>query len=297
MYNPQLETFIRVADAGSFSKAAEEVYITPSAIIKQINLLETELDVQLFERTHRGLTLTEAGKSLYKDVKYIIRYCKDSVIRAKNAMQECTNIIRIGTSPMTPAQILVELWPKIHEYCPEIKFQLIPFENTPENAREILRNLGQNIDIVAGIFDDTLLDLRKCHGLELMREPVCCAVSINHKLASKTRLTVEDLYGENLMLIRRGWSKYVDRLRDDIWTNHPQINVMDFEFYDVDVFNKCEISNNVLMAIGNWENVHPLLKIIPVEWDHTIPFGLLHSPAPSEIVQSVLSAIRAVVKH
>lgn len=40
MYNPQLETFIRVADAGSFNKAAEQSYITPTAVIKQINLQE-----------------------------------------------------------------------------------------------------------------------------------------------------------------------------------------------------------------------------------------------------------------
>lgn len=43
MYNPQLETFIKVADAGSFNKAAEESYITTTAIIKQINLLEDSL--------------------------------------------------------------------------------------------------------------------------------------------------------------------------------------------------------------------------------------------------------------
>ncbi len=73
MYNPQLETFIKVADAGSFNKSAEKLYITPTAVIKQINLLEAELDVKLFERTHRGLTLTKAGKSLYQDTKYIIQ--------------------------------------------------------------------------------------------------------------------------------------------------------------------------------------------------------------------------------
>ena len=112
MYNPQLETFLRVADAGSFNKAAEELYITPSAVIKQINLLEAGLDIQLFERTHRGLILTKAGKSLYQDAKYIIQYCRDSVTRAKNAMQEDINIIRIGTSPMTPAQLLMQLWSK-----------------------------------------------------------------------------------------------------------------------------------------------------------------------------------------
>lgn len=135
MYNPQLETFIRVADAGSFNKAAEQSFITPTAVIKQINLLESELDVKLFERTHRGLKLTKAGMSLYNDAKYIIQYCKDSVVRAKNSMQEDRSVIRIGTSPMTPAGILVDLWPKIHKLCPEIKFQLVPFENTGKCQR------------------------------------------------------------------------------------------------------------------------------------------------------------------
>ena len=109
MYNPQLETFLCVADAGSFNKAAEKLYISPPAVIKQINLLEDNLNLQLFVRTHRGLILTEAGKSLYQDAKYIIQYCKDSVTRAKNAMQDSADVIRIGTSPMTPAQVLVDL--------------------------------------------------------------------------------------------------------------------------------------------------------------------------------------------
>ena len=94
--------------------------------------------MQLFVRTHRGLQLTEAGKSLAQDTKYIIQYCKDSITRAKNAMQRDEEIIRIGTSPMTPAQVLVDLWPKLQEACPNTKFQLVPFDNTPENAREIL---------------------------------------------------------------------------------------------------------------------------------------------------------------
>ena len=121
MYNPQLETFLRVADAGSFNKAAEESFITPTAVIKQINLLENSLDVKLFERTHRGLILTKAGQSLYQDTNYIIQYCRDSVTRAKNAMREDTNMIRIGSSPMTPAQLLMQIWPKIQAHCPDIR--------------------------------------------------------------------------------------------------------------------------------------------------------------------------------
>lgn len=50
---------------------------------------------------------------------------------------------------------------------------MVPFENTPENAREILGNLGQNIDVVAGIFDETKLDVRQCAGFEISRQPLC----------------------------------------------------------------------------------------------------------------------------
>lgn len=296
MYNPQLETFIRVADAGSFNKAAEESYITPTAVIKQINLLEKSLDVKLFDRTHRGLILTEAGKSLYQDTKYIIQYCKDSVTRAKNAMQGDTKVIRIGSSPMTPAQLLMQLWPKIQVHCPDIKFQIIPFENTPENAREILGNLGKNIDVIGGIFDKTMLELRHCEGLELSREPFCCAVSVHHRLAAKDRLKVSDLYGENLMLMRRDWSTYVDQLRDDIWKNHAQINIVDFDFYSMEAFNRCENSNDVLLAIPGWANVHPLLKVIPVELEHSIPYGLLHAPQPSETVRQFLKAAQLAAR-
>ena len=99
MYNPQLETFLRVADAGSFNKAAEELFITPPAVIKQITSLESNLGVQLFHRSPRGLKLTEAGKSIYRDAQYIIQYCKDSVVRAKNAAEEGDKVIRIGVSP------------------------------------------------------------------------------------------------------------------------------------------------------------------------------------------------------
>ena len=294
MYNPQLETFLCVVECGSFNRAAEKLYISPPAVIKQINLLEESLDLQLFVRTHRGLVLTKAGQSLYQDARYIIQYCRDSVTRARNAMQESGSSIRIGTSPMTPAQVLVELWPRVQKYCPDVKFQLVPFENTPQNAREILANLGQNIDVVAGIFDETMLNLRQCAGLELSREPICCAVSVHHRLAEKDRLSIQDLYGENLMLMRRGWSHYVDLLREDIWKNHPQIHIVDFDFYDVEAFNQCENNNRVLMAIENWRYVHPLLKIMRVDWDYTIPFGLLHSPSPSPTVQQFLNAVQKV---
>lgn len=295
MYNPQLETFIHVADVGSFNKAAEELYITPTAVIKQINLLEKNLELQLFKRTHRGLILTESGKSFYQDAKYVIQYCKDSVVRAKNAAHESDNVIRIGTSPMTPGQFLMELWPKIHKICPDVKFELIPYENTPENAREILKNLGKNIDIVAGLFDPLFLEKRQCAALELYKEPIQCAVSLHHPFAAKEQLTVEDLYGENLMLIESGWNHHLDILRNELKQNHPQINIVDFDFFSMKVFNECEKSDDIIMTVEYWKNIHPLLKTIPIKWNYIIPFGILHSPNPSESVQKFLNAVRQVL--
>ena len=296
MYNLQLETFIVVADLGSFNKAAEALYITPPAVTKQINLLENDLGLQLFIRTHRGLTLTEAGKSLYKDAKYIIQYCKDSVERAKKAMEEKDNVIRVGTSTMTRAAPVVEAWSKVRGNYPDIRLQMIPFMNSQENAREILKNLGTNIDIVGGIFDETMLELRQCQGMELSRQRICCAVSVNHRLAEKEILTVQDLYGERFLMMHRGWSRYVDELREDIWKNHPQIQVVDFDLYSMEIFNQCENSNGILMAVENWKEAHPLLKIIPVEWKYTIPYGILYSTEPSELVKRFLKAIKKQYK-
>ena len=297
MYNLQLETFIVVADMGSFNKAAEALYITPPAVTKQINLLEKDLDLKLFVRTHRGLALTEAGKSLYRDAKYIIQYCKESVGRAKKAMQEKDNIIRIGTSPMTPAAPLVQEWAKVQKEYPDIKLQIVPFMNSLENAREILKNLGQNIDVVGGIFDETMLKLRGCSGMEMSRQQLCCAVSVNHRLADREVLTFQDLYGENFLMMHRGWSNYVDELRDDIWKNHPQIRVTDFDIYSVEVFNRCENSNDILMAVENWKDVHPLLKVIPVDWKYTIPYGILYSQEPSPLVKRFLRAMGRLGAH
>lgn len=296
MSNIHFDTFIRVAEAGSFNKAAEELYITSTAVIKQMNLMENDLGVRLFDRTHRGLTLTKAGESLYRDAKYITEYCLVAFARAKDAMKEERSVIRIGTSPMTPAQLLTDLWPKIHAHCLDVNFQLIPFENTPQNAREILRNLGKNIDVVTGVFDETLLDFRQCKGLEISKEPLCCAVSVYHPLADKSELTIEDLYGENLMIIDRGWSHYVDKLRDELEKNHQQINITDFDFYDISVFNRCEQNKDVLLVIKGWDCVHPMIKVIPVKWEHTIPFGLLHSAEPSETVARFLSAVKTVTQ-
>jgi len=296
LYNPQLDTFIQTSDAGSFNKAAEELFITPTAVAKQINLLENDIGVKLFKRTHSGIVLTSAGRSLYLSAKDIVRLCGEAANRARSVSKNYTDVIRIGTSPLTPADTFFRIWPQLYARCPDIKYQLIPYENSLKSAEKILGSLGTNIDVIAGIFDEELLKARKCSGLVLSHKPICAAVSITHRLSKRKKLSISDLYGENLLLIKHGWCLSTDIMRDEIKRKHSQIHVTDFDFYNVDVFNQCENNKAVLMAIDSWSNVHPLLRIIPVDWPYTIPYGLFHAPKPSAAVERFLDAVKEISK-
>ena len=154
-----------------------------------------------------GLTavffLTAAGASLAEDARYVIQYSKDSIVRAGgHGAGGRDHPHRVFAHDAGPGPCGFDA--SVAGLDQRIKFQVIPFENTPENAREILSHLGRNIDVVAGIFDETMLRLRRCQGFELKRTPLCCALSLHHPLARKDFLTVEDLHGEALMLIRKG---------------------------------------------------------------------------------------------
>lgn len=80
----------------NYRKHRMSIKETDAQNIQQVNPLEQELGLTLFERTHRGIELTKAGRSVYGDAKYLIRYSKDSITRAKNAMQGEEKTIRIG---------------------------------------------------------------------------------------------------------------------------------------------------------------------------------------------------------
>ena len=83
MYDRHLDTFLEVADSGSFLKASERLYISANAVTKQINLLESDLGVKLFSRSRQGLKLTEAGKLIYAEAKKMIRHSRTVLQKAK----------------------------------------------------------------------------------------------------------------------------------------------------------------------------------------------------------------------
>lgn len=293
MYNPQLITFISVAENGSFTKAADALYITPTAVMKQINALEERLGVTLFERNNHGLSLNEAGKSFLQDARYIIDYSDRALKKLRDLdNKDRQQSIRIGTSIMTPAKFLLDMWSEIQKFNPYLKIELIPFENTPVNSVEILKNLGKHIDIVAGLYDDGFLKERCCKAAHLYDKKLSFAVPVTHPLCKKTTIEMSDLKGERVFLIRRNWNEYIDELRDDLVANGAE--VADFDMFNMSAFNRAAQENAPIITVEGWEDVHPLLKIVPVDWDYKIPFGILYSPTPTKQVRDFINMLKKI---
>lgn len=83
MYDPIVKTFITVADCGSFTSAASKLYISPTAVMKQINTLKSRMSLTLLSRNSSGVELTKAGKVIYLAAKDIIERCENAYNRQK----------------------------------------------------------------------------------------------------------------------------------------------------------------------------------------------------------------------
>ena len=86
-------------------------------------------------------------------------------------------------------------------------------------------------------------------------------------------------------------------MRDELSTKHPEINLIDFDLYDVGIFNECEQSGDLLVAIQGWSIVHPMMKVIRADWAFEMPIGILYPPEPSETVSRFLAAAREVLEQ
>jgi DNA-binding transcriptional LysR family regulator len=288
MYNPILDTFICVVDCGSFTKAAELLHISPTAVMKQMNAFENHLDLKLLDRTPTGIHLTPAGEVIYKDAKFMIDYSKKSISSANAATTAYDTTFCVGTSLLNPAKPFMDLWYRVNKDFPEYKLHLVPFEDNHEGILSEIEKLGEKFDFLIGVCDSKEW-LSRCSFLPLGRYKKMIAVSREHPLAKKSCVEVKDLYGETLMMVQRGDSGTNDFIRNDLEKNHPSIHIEDTpSFYDMTVFNRCAETGKVLLTIECWKDVHPGLVSIPVNWDYSIPYGLLYSlNAPDDVLKFV----------
>lgn len=277
MYNPLLDTFLTVIDCKSFTKAAEKLFITPTAVMKQMNTFENHINIKLIERTPTGVSLTPAGEIIYRDAKFIMDYSEKSIASAKAASLKHNTTFYVGTSMLNPAKPFMDLWYMLNQYFPDYKLHLVPFEDNHEGILSEIKSLGEKFDFLIGVCDSKAW-LSLCNFLPLGRYKKMIAISPEHRLATKKIVEISDLYGETLMMVKKGDSGINDLMRNDLKMNHPQIAIENTpHFYDMSVFNRCAETGNVLLTIECWQDVHPGLVSIPVNWDYSIPYGLLYS--------------------
>lgn len=258
--------------AAALPRRQDQLFISPTAVMKQVNLLEAHLKLKLIQRTSHGIRLTPAGEVIYQDAKFLFEYSKRSVESARQAMDADSRTFRVGTSLLNPAKPFMDLWYRVNRQFPDYKLHLVPFEDDHTGILGEIAGLGEKFDFLMAICDSKLW-LDQCHMLPLCRCKKMCAVSREHRLQGKSSLRFR-LYGETLMMVKQGDSRTNDRIRADLTRDHPAIQIEDTpQFYDISVFNRCAETGNVLLILDCWQDVHPALVSIPVEWEYSSPYG------------------------
>ncbi len=293
MLNPQIETFIKVAEEGSFSKASEKMYLSKVSVMKQIDALEGRTGIKLFIRTNHGAVLTPAGRAFYQDALKLKNDAENALARAKGIAGKERNVIRVGTSMLRSCKPLMELWAEMDNGNFPFQIEMIPFNDEPSELNKVFDSLGKNIDMIVGGIGTEKQMLGRLF-LPLKKLKCCIALSRKHPLSAKKSLTWADLSGENMLLVKRGSTPVLDAMRTEIETEHPDIHLIDMQNpYDVTVFNECERMGYIMETLDAWADVHPSLVTLPMEWDYEIPCGIMYSSKASGAVRAFIEAVKS----
>ncbi len=132
--------FYTVAKCGSLTKAAEELYISQPAVSQSVKQLENQLGVTLFNRTHRGMELSEqGGKLIFKEVEEALKLFYAAENRLAEMKAEATGSIRIGASDTIFKYFLADKIVDFHERFPAVKIELLA-DFTPETIELLKAN-------------------------------------------------------------------------------------------------------------------------------------------------------------
>lgn len=119
-----ISTFVRVAEFGSFQKAAEAQNTTPQAVSKAIRQLEQQLGIRLFHRTTRKNSLTEEGERLLESVKPNLEGLLGALSKTRNAAKDTEGTVRIAAGGAVGRKVLIPLLAEFQQHYPRIQVDL-----------------------------------------------------------------------------------------------------------------------------------------------------------------------------
>jgi LysR family transcriptional activator of glutamate synthase operon len=203
----QIHYFVTIARTGSFTAAADELFVSQSSLSKQIIALERELGVQLFDRSRRKVTLTEAGKAL---LTHAVR-----MDQAHTSMVADLEGYRPGAEPLSIAAIPVIAHYGIPKYVAAFR------EAHP--AIRVTLEKREAVEIAPALSDHRYdLAFTRAHCLDRDRhtwmkvspDRLIVVVSTDHRLASKPVVGLEDLKDETFVVLDRYTA--VDQIMEEV---------------------------------------------------------------------------------
>ena len=149
MNTQELKCFLRVAERSNFTRAAEELYLTPPTVTHHIQKLESELGVQLFQRDSRSVQLTLEGEIFYQDAREIIMKIEAAFSHVNDIRNSKNTFLRIGCITSQEASALSKPLARLREKFPCVEPRIIIADFTQQ-----LRMLKEDhLDLVLGSRD------------------------------------------------------------------------------------------------------------------------------------------------
>lgn len=193
----QVQYFLAIAETGSFSVAADNLYISQSSLSKQILALEKNLDVQLFDRSKRKVSLTEAGKAFQKHAQNFDDLYK-SMLVDMGEFRKTLPTLSIAAIPVIAQYGITTFIAKFRSEYPDVNLVLEERE-----ASTVLPALFQDKYDLAFVRDYGV-DSSQFSTIEIVTDKLMIAVSKNHRLADRETLSLAELSNENFIMFNKG---------------------------------------------------------------------------------------------
>lgn len=187
METPALRAFITVAESGSFSAAAERLFLSQPAVSKRVASLETELGTRLFDRIGRQVLLTEAGRNLLPRAHKLLDQIEDFKRLAGNITGEIEGPLLIGTSHHIGLHRLPPLLRNFTRHFPTVQLD-IRFLDSEAACHQV--ESGELELAIVTLPTQPPPNLRQ---LALWEDPLQFVVGTAHPLANRGKLTLEEL--------------------------------------------------------------------------------------------------------
>lgn len=121
----QLKTFIRVAEAGSLSKASDRLRLAQPALSRQVKLLEASVGAALFSRHGRGMDLTEAGRELLARVAGIVHQLETSIDEVRTLKSVPTGAVALGLMPTVSDLLAARIAIRVAAELPSVSLRIV----------------------------------------------------------------------------------------------------------------------------------------------------------------------------